>query len=67
MRIAVYSFVALFIKLPFREPFRENPLPLPGSFRDWVFFYLACFEDISLEQLMGNTTKKAQPPARSIA
>ena len=43
MRIAIYSFVALFIKLRFREPFRENPLPLPGSFRDSAFFLFDMF------------------------
>ena len=30
------------LKLPFREPFRENLLPLPGSFRDSVFFVISC-------------------------
>ena len=43
MRIVIYSFVALFIKLPFREPFRENPLPLPGSFRDSAFSLFGMF------------------------
>ena len=59
MKIVIYSLITLLLKLPFRGPFRENPLLLPGSFRDWVFFYLACFNDISLE-LMRKTTKKAK-------
>ena len=43
MRISIYSFVAFFINLPFRDPFRENPLPLPGSLRDSAFSLFGMF------------------------
>ena len=37
MKIVVYSFVTMFIKIPFREIFRNPLLSLPGTFRDSVF------------------------------
>ena len=53
MRICMYSFVTFFLKLPFQQPFRENLLPLPGSFRDSVFCNFMCFEHFYLRELMG--------------
>ena len=37
MKIVVYSLVTMFIKIPFREIFRNPLLSLPGTFRDSVF------------------------------
>ena len=37
MRIDFYSYCAWFIKIPFREVFRNPLLSLPGTFRDSVF------------------------------
>ena len=37
MKIVVYSLVTMFMKIPFREVFRNPLLSLPGTFRDSVF------------------------------
>ena len=37
MKICFYSFVMMFIKISFRELFRNPLLSLPGTFRDSVF------------------------------
>ena len=43
MRIVIYSLIAFLLKLPFRGPFRENPLLLLGSFWDWTFLLFGMF------------------------
>ena len=37
MKIVVYSFVTMFIKMPFRESLRNPLLSLPETFRGSVF------------------------------
>ena len=37
MKIVVYSFCTMLLKIPFRHSFRNPLLSLPGTFRDSVF------------------------------